>query len=271
MTAYHLPLAEKPRYDLGKGNIITIYPGATAQDVESNVSSKIEKELLSISGIKEFTSKSETGISNISIVLESNVSDPNVVYQDIRDAISRVTDLPADVTQSPTLSIKKSYSLDFMVIGISGDVAYSDLREKAKDLELKLRQLEGIGEVHPIGLLAPEFIIQLEPKSLQRYGFTINEVSSIIAERNALISGGRLEQLKNNPELITAAELDSIETLEEMFISFSPNIQLKDITDIIEKGFEKEQTYGSLNGHKSILFDLRTNESAAFIPTRRQW
>ncbi|OLQ72918.1 export membrane family protein [Photobacterium proteolyticum] len=269
LTAYNLPLAEKPRFDLGKGNIITVYPGATAKDVESNVTSKIEKELLSISGIKEFTSKSETGLSNISVVLESNVSDPNAVYQDIRDAISRVSDLPAGVTEAPTLSVKKSYSLDFMVVGISGDVDYKALRDKAKDLELELRRLDGIGEVHTIDLRAPEFIIQLEPISLKRYGLTIDEVSSIIAERNALISGGRLEQLKNNPELMTAAELNSIEAIREMFISFSPNLQLKDITGSIESGFEKGDIYGSINGKKSILFDLRTNESADVISTSK--
>ncbi len=100
------PLAEKPRFDLGKGDIVTVYPGASAKDIESNITSKIEKELLSISGLKEFTSTSETGVSNISVVLDSNVSDPNTVYQDIRDALARVTDLPAGVTEAPTLSIK---------------------------------------------------------------------------------------------------------------------------------------------------------------------
>lgn len=189
-TAYNLPLAEKPRFDMRQGDIVTHYPGATALDVESNVTSKLEKELLSISGIKQFTSTSENGVSNISFELNSDVSVPSVTYQDIRDAITRVSDLPAGVTEAPTLSIKKSYSLDFMVVGISGDVPYATLRDKAKNLELALRRLDGIGEVHPIDLRNPEFIIQLEPISLKRYGLTIDEVASIIAERNALISGG---------------------------------------------------------------------------------
>ncbi|MFH0287210.1 efflux RND transporter permease subunit [Vibrio owensii] len=267
LTAYNLPLAEKPRFDLGKGDIVTVYPGASAKDIESNITSKIEKELLSISGLKEFTSTSETGVSNISVVLDSNVSDPNTVYQDIRDALARVTDLPAGVTEAPTLSIKKSYSLDFMVVGISGDVGYKALRDKAKDLELALRRVEGIGEVYTVDLRAPEFLIQLEPISLRRYGLTLDQVAALIAERNTLISGGRLETLKNNPELMTSAELDSIEELREMFISFSPNIQLKDVAGLIEDGFEKGEVYGSINGNKSILFDLRTNESADVIST----
>ncbi|CAE6904822.1 Belongs to the resistance-nodulation-cell division (RND) (TC 2.A.6) family [Vibrio sp. B1REV9] len=266
-TAYNLPLAEKPRFDLGKGNIVTVYPGASAKDIESNITSKIEKELLSISGLKEFTSTSETGVSNISVVLDSNVSDPNAVYQDVRDALARVSDLPSGVTDAPTLSIKKSYSLDFMVVGISGDVGYKSLRAKAKDLELALRRVEGIGEVYTVDLRTPEFLIQIEPISLRRYGLTLDQVATLIAERNTLISGGRLETLKNNPELMTSAELDSLDELREMFISFSPTIQLKDVTGVIEDGFEKGEVYGSINGNKSILFDLRTNETADVIST----
>ena len=267
LAAYKLPLAEKPRFDLGKGNIVTIYPGASAKDIESNITSKIEKELLSISGLKEFTSTSETGVSNVSLVLDSAVSDPSAVYQDIRDALTRVSDLPAGITEAPTLSIKKSYSLDFMVVGISGDVDYKTLRGKAKDLELALRKVEGIGLVNTIDLRAPEFLIQLEPISLRRYGLTIDQIASLIAERNTLISGGRLETLKTNPELITSAELDSIELLQDIFISFGPKLQLKDVAGAIEGGFEKGEVFGSINGNKSILFDLRTDESADVIRT----
>ena len=165
-TASTLPLAEKPRFDMREGNIVTSYPGATALDIESNITSKIEKELLSISGIKRFTSTSENGVSDVAFELNSNVSDSNAVYQDIRDALARVSDLPIGVTDAPMLSIKKSYSLDFMVVGISGDVPYNVLRDKAKNLELQLRRLNGIGEVHAIDLRVPEFIIQLEPISL---------------------------------------------------------------------------------------------------------
>ena len=265
-----LPLAEKPRFDMGDGAITTVYPGASASDIESNVTSKLEKELLSISGIKEFNSTSEVGVSTIEFALNSGISDPNIVYQDIRDAISRVSDLPAGVTDAPTLAIKKSYSLDFMVVGISSDLPYNLLRERAKTLELALRRVDGIGQVHPIDLRDPEFLIALEPVQLQRYGLTVGEIAQLIAERNVLISGGRLELLKDNPELITIAELDDLNKLGDMFIGFMPNIQLKDVAGDISDTFQKAEAFGSLNGQKSILFDLRTDESADVLATSAQ-
>ncbi len=262
-----LPLAEKPRFDMGEGLIITEYPGASASDVESNVTSKLEKELLSISGIKEFHSVSEAGLSEIEFRLNTGIADPNVVYQDVRDALARVSDLPLGVTESPKLSVEKSYSLDFMVVGISSDLPYEQLRARAKSVELALRRVEGIGQVYPIDLREPEFLINLEPTQLQRYGLTVDEIAQLIAERNVLISGGRLALLQDNPELITVAELDNIEKLADMFIGFKPNIQLKDVSGEITSAFEKASAYGSLNGQKSILFDLRTDQQADVLKT----
>jgi len=262
-----LPLAEKPRFDMGKGTIKTVYPGASASDIESNITSKIEKQLLSISGLKEFSSKSLTGVSLINVKVASDSADVDGVYQDIRDAISRVSGLPSGITDLPTLTVKKSYSLDFMVVGLSSNLPYAQLREQAKILELELRRIDGIGEVHPIDLRKPEFLISLEPAQLKRYGLTVTQVAELLSQRNVLISGGRLEQLKNNPELITIAELNDIEKIGDMFVSFSPNIQLKNVSGDITQTYEKTNSYGSVDGHQSILFDLRTNESADVINT----
>ncbi|OAN11123.1 export membrane family protein [Photobacterium jeanii] len=263
----HLPLAEKPRFDMGEGVIRTVYPGASASDVESNVTSKLEKELLSVSGIKEFHSVSEAGVSEIEFRLNGGLADPDAVYQDVRDAINRVSDLPTGVTDAPQLVVEKSYSLDFMVVGISSDLPYEQLRNRAKSVELALRRVEGIGQVYPIDLREPEFLIALEPAQLKRYGLTIDEIAQFIAERNVLISGGRLELLQDNPELITLAELNSLDKLGEMFISFQPNIRLRDVAGDITDTFEKAEAYGSMNGKRSILFDLRTDQQADVLQT----
>ncbi len=145
-----LPLAELPVVELGSVEIETRYPGASAEDVEANVTSRIEKELLSLSDIRKFESVSEEGLSSIGIQLKSNIKDTAQTYQDIRDAVSRVCDLPTGVTEAPNVRIKKSSSLDFMIVGIAGDLPYDQLRNHARSLELKLRQLPGIGEVMPL-------------------------------------------------------------------------------------------------------------------------
>ena len=98
LALFQLPLAEKPRLDMGEGVITTSFP-ASASDIESNITSKIEKELLSVSGIKEFVSVSEEGRSTIEFVVNSGIANKDSVYQDVRDAIARVSDLPSGVIE----------------------------------------------------------------------------------------------------------------------------------------------------------------------------
>ena len=262
-----LPLAELPRVDLGKADIVTQYPGASAEDVEANVTSRIEKELLTLSDIKKFSSVSEEGQSEISIELKSDINDVAKSYQDIRDAVARVSDLPAGVTQLPSVRTKKSSSLDFMVVGISGDMPYAELRQHARALEVSLRRLPGIGEVISKDMRAREFWIQLEPEQLERYGFTITEVASLIQQRNVLMTGGSLESYKTAQDVLTLSEVKDIEGLQNIILSSQPLLKLEDLAEDIISGFERPQSYANINGHHVIAFDLRTSDSADVINT----
>lgn len=262
-----LPLAELPRVDLGKADIVTQYPGASAEDVEANVTSRIEKELLTISDIKKFSSVSEEGSSQISIELKSDVSNVEKSYQDIRDAVARVSDLPSGVTQLPSVRTKKSSSLDFMVVGISGDVPYAELRQHARALEVSLRRLPGIGEVISKDMRAREFWIQLEPEQLERYGFTILEIATLIQQRNVLMTGGSLESYKAAQDVLTLSEVKDIEGLGDIILSSQPLLKLENLAEDIISGFERPQSYATINGRNVIAFDLRTSDSADVIKT----
>ncbi|WP_286342367.1 efflux RND transporter permease subunit [Ferrimonas sp. YFM] len=267
MAVYRLPLAEKPRIDLGRVSISTQYPGASAEDVEANVTGKLEKELLSLAGIRKFTSRSASGSSSISVELEPSVKDVAGVYQDIRDAVNRVTDLPAGVTDAPLVRVMKSSNLDFMVVGISADVPYSELREQARILELKLRRIQGVSEVQLIDLREREFWIELEPEQLKRYDLTLTDVADAIAGRNVLITGGTIETNNGDLELITSAQMLEPQALESLKLRSGPDVTLKDISGGIREGFERRSSLATINGRAAIGFDLRASEEADVLTT----
>lgn len=262
-----LPLAELPIVELGSVEIETRYPGASAEDVEANVTSRIEKELLSLSDIRKFESVSEEGLSSIGIQLKSDIKDTAQTYQDIRDAVSRVGDLPAGVTEAPSVRIKKSSSLDFMIVGIGGDLPYDQLRNHARALELKLRQLPGIGAVMPKDLRQKEYWIELEPDQLSRYALTLPEVADAIAKRNVLMSGGNLESYDTAQSLITLSELKTPEALAQTEVSRNPVVYLEDLSENIHPSFERPDLFASINGQRVIAFDLRTSDAADVTAT----
>ncbi len=255
-----LPLAEYPVVDFGSASIETSYPGASAEDVEANVTSRIEKELLTLSDIETFTSVSEDGLSSIRVNLKDDVKDVPQAMQDIRDAVSRVSDLPAGVTESPTVRVTKSSSLDFMIVGVSGNVPYAELRQYARALELELRRLPGIGNVLPNDLREKEFWIEVDQAQLSRYGLTLGDVATAVTERNVLMTGGSLESYQSAQDLITLSELKSLEALREVQISRNPVIRLDDISGQISESFERPGSYASINGEQVIAFDLRTSD-----------
>lgn len=99
-----------PEVDIGRMIITTEYPGASPEDVELNVTNKLEDELKEISGIKELTSVSMENISSIKVDIESDVDDMDEVKDDIRRAVNRVSDFPPEVTETPhILDIKTPF------------------------------------------------------------------------------------------------------------------------------------------------------------------
>ncbi|WP_028109108.1 efflux RND transporter permease subunit [Ferrimonas futtsuensis] len=267
LALYRLPLAEKPRIDLGKVTVTTQYPGASAEDVEANVTGKLEKELLSVAGTRKFTSRSASGSSNIYIELEPSVKDVASVYQDIRDAVNRVTNLPAGVTDAPLVRVAKSSNLDFMVVGISADKPYDELREQARLLELKLRRVQGISEVHLIDLRDREFWIELEPEQLKRHQLTLIDVADAIAKRNVLITGGAVQTAQGELELITSAQMLQPDELADLQLKSVPQVTLKDVSGGISQGFERRSSIATINGQVAIGFDLRATEEADVLTT----
>ena len=93
-----------PEVDFGELVITTSFPGASPEDVELKVTNKIEDQVKMVTGIKRYTSWSNENLSFIHIVLEPDEKDPKKVVREIRDAVSRVKDLPDEVDELPLVT-----------------------------------------------------------------------------------------------------------------------------------------------------------------------
>jgi len=93
-----------PTVDFGMLVIQTPYPGAAPEDVELNVTNRIEDELKNVTGIDRITSVSMEDYSSITVTLEPDVRDAEKVKREVRDAVAGVTDFPDAVTEPPPCS-----------------------------------------------------------------------------------------------------------------------------------------------------------------------
>jgi len=230
--------------------VTTAYPGASPEDVEKSVTNVIEKELLSVSGIKEITSTSREGISSIIVTLEADLKDVTTVKNDVRNAVNRVKSFPEEVTDLP--QVLDFNITEFPIITINIDGANSDYalaRQITDDLETALLKIKGVASIDKNGYLKSEIQIKVDHIKLDKYNISINEVISAISTRNArfTVGGNNQESLEKN--IVILSEFQSIDEIKDVVIKSSfdaPVIRLDDIANVLEERKKKPPSQESM-------------------------
>jgi len=250
--------------------VTTAYPGASPEDVEKSVTNVIEKELLSVSGVKEITSTSREGISSIIVTLEADLKDVTTVKNDVRNAVNRVKSFPEEVTDLP--QVLDFNITEFPIITINIDGANSDYalaRQITDDLETALLKIKGVASIDKNGYLKSEIQIKVDPIKLDKFNISINEVISAISSRNArfTVGGNNQESLEKN--IVILSEFQSIDEIKDVVIKSifdGPVIRLDDIAKVF-RGEEEETSITRVNGTKGFVLQIKKQDQADIIRT----
>ena len=258
-----------PQVDFGVVDITTTYPGASPEDVELNVTNKIEDELKNVAGIDRITSTSLENVSHIEVLIEPDVKDMDKVKDDIHEAVNRVTDLPDEVTESPfVIDIDTSW-IDIIEVGISGDLPYGEMREIAKNFEKKLKDIPGVKMLTKYGYRAREIKVEVSPAAMDRYQIPLRDIIRAIQASNIRMTGGTFESFTDNKNVVTLAQFKDPLEVGDVIVRTTfegPLIRIKDLA-IIKEDFEKETVISHMEGRKAISFIVFKNEEADIIRT----
>jgi multidrug efflux pump subunit AcrB len=256
-----------PSVDLDMVSITTRYPGASPEDVELNVTNKLEKELKNVDGIDKLTSYSLENISVIDILVETDAKDKEKVKRDIRDAVGRVSDFPREVTDTPFIFEIKSENFEIIYLGIGGDLPYSELRELARQFEKKLKRLDGISRVESIGYFEREIKIEVSQDKIEEYQIPMHEVVSAIQQRNIRATGGSFESYTSDKNIVALAQFENPLEVGDVIIRSTfdgPQVKVRDVAEI-KDSFEPQKLRFHMNGKEVIGFKVFKNESADII------
>jgi multidrug efflux pump subunit AcrB len=258
-----------PDVAIGQLIVTTVYPGASPEDVELNVTDKIEDELRRVSGIRQYASVSMENVSSIRIDLDYDLDDPEQVKDEIRRAVNRVTDLPGEVENLPhVLDIKTPFQ-PFIEVGVVGEVDYRTLREYARILEKKLEGVSGVNRLDRIGYRYREVRVEVDPAKLDRYQLPLHEALGSIAARNIRGSGGTLESYTSEKTVVTLAQFRSPDEVGDVIVRSTfdgPQVTIADLA-VITDDFKEETTASRVNGRNAISFALYNNQSADVLRT----
>lgn len=247
-----------PKVDFPVVSITTTLRGASPEEVESEVSKKIEEAVNTISGIEELRSVSAEGVSQVFVtfILERDV---NEAAQDVRDKVNTVLrDLPKDI-DPPVIEKLDPDAQPILSIAVSAKRGAREITEIAdKKIKQQIETIDGVGQVRFIGDRKRQIQVELNVQKLAAYNLTATQVEAAIASQNVELPGGRVDQGAREQVLRTLGRVSSVDELNRIAVANVGGaiVRLSDL-GYVEDGVEEPRTFARLDGKDAVLLEVR--------------
>jgi hydrophobic/amphiphilic exporter-1 (mainly G- bacteria), HAE1 family len=247
-----------PKIDFPVVTITTTLRGAAPEEVESQVSKRIEEAVNTISGIDDLRSVSSEGVSLVIIEFMLD-KDPEVAAQEVRDNISRVLPLlPRDV-DPPVVEKLATDASPIMNVVISSP---RDLRETTKIVDDRIKKniesLKGVGQVRFVGDRQRQIQVWVDGEKLYAYNMNVEQVRMALAAQNVEVPGGRIDQGAKEVSLRTLGRLIKPEDFNRIIVGTQNGAPIR-VSDIghVADGVEEPRSLARLNGEPAVLLEIR--------------
>lgn len=256
-------IAQLPDFDANVLLVMSSYPGASAADIETNLTKVLENGLNGVSDLKDMTSKSKENISIITLEFNYGV-DIEEATNNVRDKLDMINSSLPDQASTPVIF---KFSMDDMPILILSATADESLPGLDKILDDKvttpLSRVKGVGTVSVSGAPTREIQVYCDPNKLQAYGLSIGTVSNIIAYENRNIPSGSIDIGSESFSLRIQKEFKDPSELLDVVLSYKDGnaVYLRDVATIIDGQQEKEQE-AITNGRRSAQIVIQKQTGA---------
>lgn len=256
-------IAQLPDFDANVLLVMSSYPGASAADIETNLTKVLENGLNGVSDLKDMTSKSKENISIITLEFNYGV-DIEEATNNVRDKLDMINSSLPDQASTPVIF---KFSMDDMPILILSATADESLPGLDKILDDKvttpLSRVKGVGTVSVSGAPTREIQVYCDPNKLQAYGLSIGTVSNIIAYENRNIPSGSIDIGSESFSLRIQKEFKDPSELLDVVLSYKDGnaVYLRDVATIIDGQQEKEQE-SVTNGRRSAQIVIQKQTGA---------
>lgn len=255
-----------PTVDRPNINIVISWPGASAEDVESNILAIVEPEVRFIDGVDKVTSYAREGSGTISLEFGEG-SDMQKALSEAESAVKGVTNLPDD-SETPTVSRTQFFD-SVAKLAISGDVPEATLRLWAKRMRDDL-VARGIDKVEFTGLRDEELTVELPERELRRLNMSVADVSRAIENNSRDMPSGNVEGSVDR-QLRALADIKSPGALRQVEVKSFPGgekVYLGDVADV-KTGYEDGGIRGLAAGKRAIQLQVRRATTADTLVTAR--
>lgn len=258
-----LPIDLYPDIDTNTIMVITMYPGASAKDIEQNVTKPLENTLNSVEHLKHISSTSRENTSVITLEFEYGY-DIDVLTNDVRDKLDMVESQLPDDSQNPIIFKFSTDMIPICLLSVQASESMPGLYKILDDnVANPLARVDGVGTVSISGAPKREVHVYIDPNRLEAYNLSVETVSNIIGAENRNVPGGSFDIGSNTYALRVQGEFESTSQLKDIPVgSFGGKIvYLKDVARIEDSLEERtQQTYN--NGQEGAMIVIQKQSGA---------
>ena len=253
-----LPVRELPDIDPPVVSVVTIYPGANAQVVETEVSERLEEAVNNISGIKTLRSESREGVSSITIEFDLS-RDIDIASQDVRDRVSRVRGaLPIDIRE-PIISKQDADAQPVIWVALNSS-RYSPMELTTlaeRQIKPRLQGIPGVSSITIGGEKRFAMRLWLDSERMAARKVTVLDVQRALQQQNIELPSGRVENLDREMTILTRGELKTAEEFNSLVIRTEGTtlVRLRDIGRA-EAGAEDYRTIARALGKPCVFLGV---------------
>ncbi|MFN2530355.1 MAG: efflux RND transporter permease subunit [Pyrinomonadaceae bacterium] len=242
-----------PKIDLPTITVTVVNPGASPQEIETEITDKIEGAVNTIAGIDELRSTSVEGVSQVFItfILEKN---PDIAAQEVRNKIDLiVNDLPVTAEQ-PIVQKLDTDAAPVVRIAVSAPRSLREVTDVAdKKIKQQIESINGVGDVQMVGGRTREIEIWVDPDKLRAFNVTVAQIADAVRAQNMEVPGGRVDEGARELTVRTMGRIVEPLDFNELIVANRGTYAVK-LSDVgyAEDGAEEPRTEARLNGQPAV-------------------
>lgn len=234
--------------------IVVPYPGVSAEEIEKNITIKVEEEISDVNRIKRISSFSREGVSLVQVEFEDDVSDDEFarLYQDVRAEFDKVS-LPENAMDPWIAALSTADFMPIISVVLKGDVDIETMNKSSKKLQEKLLDIKDISKAELVGQQERKILIEADRDKMESYGISIEDIVTALKVRNLNIPGGTLETGSREYLIRTLGEIKNPNDFGKIIVRRRPmkgSISISDVATI-NAGYQKSAFDARFNRKKS--------------------
>jgi hydrophobic/amphiphilic exporter-1 (mainly G- bacteria), HAE1 family len=255
---FQLGVDRFPKVDFPSVVVVTRLPGSAPEEIETEITDKIEEAVNTIDGIDELRSVSSEGVSQVTIVFRLE-KDGDVAAQEVRDRIGTIkADLPSDAEEPAVLKMDPD-ATPIIYVSVKADQPIGELTRVADEIvRRRIENVPGVGQVNVVGGAKRQINVVVDAVKLRGAGLTVVDVERAIANQNVTVPGGAIETGPTDVTLRVKGKVDSPAALGDFVIKQVDGHPVR-IADVarIEDGLEDAETSAAWSGTPAVVLSVR--------------